>query len=181
MVVSEAQKAQILSLSETMSTRKIAEKTGVPKSTVAYIIKHASGRPPNPGKRSVQVTEILPAPARTTGVPVRDTAQLRNCPESTETLSPYMVASVALDHLLSEMDLYKRFLEEAKHADPKDAATAEWKVISHEKLVQSHLRTLAQWFGMDKGDVLKTIEEIRHDPFREMSKEELLRLYEATE
>lgn len=54
------------------------------------------------------------------------------------------------------------------------------EIVNHEKLVQSALRIVAQWFGMDKGDVLKAIEEIRHDPFSTMSKEELLALYEVT-
>lgn len=183
MAVSEAQKAQILSLGETMSVRQIAERTSVPKSTVAYILKKASGMPKAaPPRRNVQQPEVIPAsahahaPAYYEGRPI---VQLSNRP--TEPLSPSMVASIALDHLITEMDIYKRALKEAEMADFKDKATAEWKVISHEKLVQSHLRTIAQWFGMDKGDVLKAIEDIRNDPFATMSKDELLKLYEVTQ
>lgn len=92
-----------------------------------------------------------------------------------------MVAAIALDHLITEMDIYKQALAEVSSADTKDRATAEWKVVNHEKLVQSHIRTIAQWFGMDKGDVLKAIEDIRNDPFATMTKDELLKLYEATQ
>ena len=177
MAVSEAQKAQVIALGETMSVRQIAERTNVPKSTVAYILKKASGKPKAaPPRKKVQPSEILPAHTQYDGRPL---VQLSNRP--TEPLSPTMVASIALDHLITEMDIYKRALKEAETAEWKDRGTAEWKVISHEKLVQSHLRTLAQWFGMDKGDVLKAIEDIRNDPFATMTKEELLKLYEATQ
>lgn len=177
MAISEAKKAEIISFSGKMSVREISDKVGVPRSTVARILSSNSKSVPI----VVPKAKHSPTRARTHDEEV----EVSHCPKVSqsvpnETLSPMMIAEVALKHLLSEIDLYNEALAERSSEDEKVRSMAEWKIVNHEKLVQSALRTLAQWFGMDKGDVLKAIEEIRHDPFATMSKEELLALYEVT-
>lgn len=190
-MVTEAQREQIIDLSETMSLRQIAEATGVSKSTVAYILKNrGEGHVPKKGGRPKKVQEDgegrapAPAPDLTPAVSKVSKVSKVNRPTVQDldgvVLSPTMVATVALDHLISEIELYHEALREKDTVDIQARQTAEWKVINHEKLIQGHLKIISQWFGMDKGDVLKAIEEVRADPLAGMTKEELLALYTAT-
>ncbi len=194
-MVTEAQREQILALSETMSQRQIAEAMDVPKSTVAYILRGRGGprkakkgkgkKAPEDAQGGAVSPAPAPAPATVLPKPDRPTAQLPNIVQVSKGhegvyLSPTMVATVALDHLISEIELYHEALREKDTVDIQARQTAEWKVINHEKLIQGHLKIISQWFGMDKGDVLKAIEDVRADPLAGMTKEELLALYTAT-
>lgn len=177
-MISEAKKAEIISFSGKMTADEIATKVGVNRATVFRILKK--------NKESKTVAKVVakssPSPVHTR---TRDKEESRKTvakqsQNENATLSPMMIAEVALQHLRTEIDLYNEALTERNSEDEKVRSMAEWKIVNHEKLVQSALRIVAQWFGMDKGDVLKAIEEIRHDPFATMSKEELLALYEVT-
>lgn len=178
MAISEAKRAEIISFSGKMSVREIADKVGVPRSTVARVLSSGAKSSTSPVPKPRRI------PARTHTHDDEDVSHSvplsQSVPSVPSSLSPTMIAEVALSHLLSEIALYDEALAEKSSEDEKVRSMAEWKVVNHEKLVQSALRTLAQWFGMDKGDVLKALEEIRHDPFATMSKEELLALYEVT-
>lgn len=176
MAISEAKKAEIISFSGKMSVREIADKVGVPRSTVARILASNSKSVP----QTVPKARKIPARAHTHDKEEEVSQSVPLSHSKNETLSPMMIAEVALTHLMSEIELYNEALAERSSEEEKVRSMAEWKIVNHEKLVQSALRIVAQWFGMDKGDVLKAIEEIRHDPFSTMTKEELLALYEVT-
>lgn len=188
-MATEAERDQVFDLADSMSIRQIAEAVGISKSAVSRILKaRGESRPPGRRKNVPEAEEASAhAPARVLTPAVSHVSRVSRTSRPAVrdmdgvVLSPSMVASVALDHLISEIDLYNEALQEKESSDPQTKQTAEWKVINHEKLVQGHLKIISSWFGMDKGDVLKAIEAVRQDPLKDMSKDELLRLYEATE
>lgn len=183
MALSEYQKEQILSFSGKMSADEIAKKVGVGRATVFRVLKESADR--EQGRAvSKTVSKVAKTPAR---VPARDKEDsIKTVSKSvskidTVVLSPESIAQVELKRLLSELALYDQALAEQSSEDEKTRSMAEWKLINHDKQMQGHVRIISQWFGMDKGDVLKAIEEIRNDPLAGMTKDQLLALYKVTQ
>lgn len=180
MAISEAKKAEIISFSGKMTAKEIADKVGVDRATVFRVLKK------NKENRAVAkvVAKSSPSPAHTHAHDMeersRKTVAIQSQNENA-TLSPTMIAQVELKRLLSELALYDQALAEQSSDDEKIRSMAEWKLINHDKQMQGHVRIISQWFGMDKGDVLKAIEEIRNDPLAGMTKDQLLALYKVTQ
>lgn len=200
MTVSEAVRQQVIDYSGSMTAVEIAKRLGIGRATVQRIQK-ANGASPKASKQNdaPQSTASKPEPtharerrasqskqaSKASKTIVQQTepevylAPIRDLPGQGRTtpVSPSDVAMTLLQHLNSEIELYERAKRRLVNEDDKQMA---WEVVNHERLVQSNLMMLAKWFGMDKGDLLHAVEEIRNDPLAHMTKDELLALYNAT-
>jgi Sigma-70, region 4. len=166
MAISEAQRQAILEYTGQHSLREIARKVGVSVNTV----------------RSVQATADTPPTSVSTALspsPARKTAPVSKVYRNTDTLEPLHLlgqratAAAMVRHLESELELYER-AKSAVVLDPE----LEWAVVQHGKLVNSILRDIGKWCGLDKGilNVNDPTENVSEFDVQKMSLEDMLKL-----
>lgn len=177
MAISEAQRQEIIDLTGSMSVRDIAEHVGVSKDAVYRVQKTMRGGP----------EAVAPSVAESVALSTAPPAQTRTR-DKTETVATVAVrydtplhligrnaiASTMTAQLVSEMDLYERAKAKAD-TDPQ----AKWEMVQHQKLVQSALRELAKWCGLDKGTMPgadDTIENVSKQDVERMSLDDMLRI-----
>lgn len=179
MALSEYQKEQIRSYVGSMTYEQIAEKVGTTKRTVIRVLQSA--------KVTKSVTKSDDSPARTPAFIIEpkvtkgDKIGDKMGDESDLVLSPEALAFTLLNQIKDDLETCRQSEDEKQSEEERVKTAAEWRLVNYKKLLHNNLKLASQWFGMDKGDVLKAIEEIRADPLAGMTKEELLRLYEVTE
>ena len=181
MAISEAQRQEIIDLTGSMSVRDIAEHVGVSKDAVYRVQKTMRGGPeavaPSVAE-SVALSTAPPAHTRTrdkteTVATVAESVAVRY-DTPLHLIGRNAIASTMTAQLVSEMDLYERAKAKAD-TDPQ----AKWEMVQHQKLVQSALRELAKWCGLDKGTMPgadDTIENVSKQDVESMSLDDMLRI-----
>ena len=176
MAVSVQKRQQIIDYSGSMTIPEIAKKVGVRIKTVKDVLSNTKlpAKASEESELPAHACESSSAHAREWS-PTHERTHADAYAHASAPMDPSDVAAIMWKHLLYEMELY----DDAKSRQSMDPQ-AKWEVVQHEKLVQSAIVQFAKWFGMDKGEALKGLEQIRRDPFQSMTDEELLRLYEIT-
>ncbi len=159
--LTDAQRQQIEEMLGTASYADIAKVVGCSKGMVAKVKSEMDAGGPSVHE-SVHVRADLPARARARDYEQtvhKDVNVHVNVHESdpVHVAGRRIVAETMTAHLLAEIDLYNE--ARARLSNPDDAA-ARYDVIQHGKLVQSALRDLAKWCGLDRG-TMESDEEVR--------------------
>lgn len=134
MSLTEEQTEKIMSYSGSMTTREIADKIGCSKTAVANTIK----------RQKLARTGQLPAHA----IYKKLARTCQSSPDSETALpSPMSILNKMLNNLEQEARMYADAVSR-QDTDPQ----AKWEVVQHQKLIQSALRTIGTWYGLDRGD-----------------------------
>lgn len=178
MAISEAQRQEIIDLTGSMSVREIAKRVGASKDAVHRVQKSMRDSSQGVAKVSKSTT-----PARTRD---KETAPSATVSQSVaqrvavvydtplHIIGRQAIASTMTAQLVSELKLY----EEAKaraEVDPQ----CKWEMVQHQKLIQSALRDLAKWCGLDKGTMPgadDTVDSVTEDNVRSMTLDDMLLL-----
>lgn len=155
MAISEAERQEIIDLTGSMSVRDIATHVGVSKDAVFRVQKSIRGNPEAVAKPVATTSEIVArvrAQDKKGPVAVQD-ATTR---DTSIRMGRNAIASIMTQQLISEMALYDKAKIRAED-DPQ----SKWEMVQHQKLIQSALRELAKWCGLDKGLMLGDEEDIK--------------------